>query len=243
MGAISQFPWGAIFHLGPLQHAGNHNKLSIHLQKILPSGVLPFSRPATPALGAKVARSAFLCCCLPSLAHLALRLTTSPARLLLMDAATPLAVSQCHAWQILRPNPCKLGFCALVPEGRAWTSPANTDLSCAAPWYRIPIAISSFLILVVFPRLPNFESFDWPRSVLHSEMVRAWGPLALRVGYVFSPFLALHLNHLISLGWRKASISPSDFPFLLIPPFHSFHPLLLGALTVSFFSSCFILSF
>ena len=47
-----------------------------------------------------------------------------------MDAATPPAVSQCHAWQILRPNLCKLGFCAtLVPEafrGLGHTPPANT---------------------------------------------------------------------------------------------------------------------
>lgn len=118
------------------------------------------------------------CCCLPLLARLALRLTTSPARLLLMDAATPLAVSQCHAWQILRPKPCKLGFCAaLVPEAfcgprltRTFPSTSvhfNLFLHCTL--YRIPVAISSFLILVIFPRLPNFESFDRPRSVLHTE--------------------------------------------------------------------------
>lgn len=125
LGAVSQFPWGAIFHLGPLQRARSHNNYpsTCIILPVRCPFVLPFSRrPATPAFRAKVARSAFLCsparrCCLPLLARLALRLTTSPARLLLMDAATPLAVSQCHAWQILRPNPCKLGFCTgLVPE-------------------------------------------------------------------------------------------------------------------------------
>lgn len=39
LGAVSQFPWGAIFHLGPLQRAGSHNNYPSTCRKSSSSGV------------------------------------------------------------------------------------------------------------------------------------------------------------------------------------------------------------